>query len=80
MKRILIVLAALWGAAGCSTPTWHTPEVSAGEGTMARNQMFATRVPPSRNDSEDIFEVTKRVNARIRPAVYRGVGVTSPRR
>ena len=34
--------------------------------------MAATDVPPARgNDSEDVFEVTRRVNARIRPAVQR---------
>ena len=67
--RPLIALAALCAAAGCSTPTWDTPPVDAAELTMVRNHMYATHVPPSRGDSQDIFEVTKRVNARIRPAV-----------
>ena len=72
MKRIIIVLAALWGVAGCSTPTWETPEVDASETAWARNQMAATQASPSRQtQTDDLFEVARRVQERVTPAAYR---------
>ena len=70
--RGYLVLAALCGPVGCSTPTWDTPMVDAGEVTMARHRMYATNVPPSRNTpTDEILEVAARVRDRVAPAAYR---------
>ena len=71
MRGLLALAAVCAAAGGCSTPNWDTPHVHASELAWARSRIATTHVPPPRGDSEDVYEVAVRVNARIRPAVQR---------
>ena len=71
MKRILAV-GALCATTACSTPTWNTPEVQQDELSWARTQFIRASLPPSRNTpTDDIVDVTRRVQERVTQAAYR---------
>ena len=70
--RGLLVLAALCAAAGCSGPTWDTPDPVPSELQWARKEIAEASVAPSRNTPpEDMLKVAERVRKRVMPAAYR---------